>query len=275
VNKFGSEGKCAYCFQKFSADKVPKHLLSCSERTKVLSSSGKEQNTFLLEVRGKRFPEYWMFLEVNRDTCMLNDIDTCLRELWLECCGHLSSFTINNQRYESHPDEEYNFKDKSMQVRVNRILEEGMIFEYIYDFGSSTELLIRVVSVDHFNQLEEGERGNKLNHLDARASNLIQVTGKKVKEKGKSRQLHSSFAPSYPSHLVIIAARNDPIIFICNSCKKAVATNICTICLYEKSRKGASLCNNCVKYHKCGEDMFLPVVNSPRSGECGYTGEND
>ena len=69
---------------------------------------------------------------------MLKDIDTCLRGLWLECSGHLSSFTINNQRYESHPHEEYDFKDKSMQVRVNRIFEEGMIFEYIYDFGSST-----------------------------------------------------------------------------------------------------------------------------------------
>lgn len=274
MNKFESEGKCAYCFRKLSADKVSKHLQSCSIRTEALPFPGKRQNTFLLEVRGKRFPEYWMFLEVNRDTCMLKDIDTCLRGLWLECCGHLSSFTINNQRYESHPHEEYDFKDKSMQVRVNRIFEEGMIFEYIYDFGSSTELLIRVVSV--VNQLEEDEeRGNKLNRLDARASKLSQVTGKKVKEKGKSRQLHSSIPPSHPSHFVTIAARNDPIIFTCNSCKKAVATNICTICLYDISRKGASLCDRCVRYHKCGEDMFLPIVNSPRSGECGYAGEDD
>ena len=206
MNKFESEGKCAYCFRKLSADKVSKHLQSCSIRTEALPFPGKRQNTFLLEVRGKRFPEYWMFLEVNRDTCMLKDIDTCLRGLWLECCGHLSSFTINNQRYESHPHEEYDFKDKSMQVRVNRIFEEGMIFEYIYDFGSSTELSIRVVSV--VNQLEEEEeRGNKLNRLDARASKLSQVTGKKVKEKGKSRQLHSSFPPSHPSHLVTIAKK--------------------------------------------------------------------
>ena len=67
-------------------------------------------------------------------------------------------------------------------------------------------LLIRVVSV--VNQLEEDEeRGNKLNRLDARASKLSQITGKKVKEKGKSHQLHSSIPPSHPSHFVTIAKK--------------------------------------------------------------------
>lgn len=32
------------------------------------------------------------------------------------------------------------------------------------------------------------------------------------------------------------------------------------------------LCESCAKNHECDEDMFLPVLNSPRTGVCGYTG---
>ena len=64
----------------------------------------------------------------------------------------------------------------------------------------------------------------------------------------------------------------DPILFECHTCKKASATSICSICKSESSIKQASLCDNCLKLYECGEDMALPIVNSPRSGECGYTG---
>ncbi len=40
------------------------------------------------------------------------------------------------------------YSTKSMQISVNKILKEGMIFEYTYDFGSSTELIIKVVSAN-------------------------------------------------------------------------------------------------------------------------------
>lgn len=74
---------------------------------------------------------------------------------------------------------------------------------------------------------------------------------------------------------VRVVARNDPILYVCAACKKANATNICTVCLSEKDRKRTSFCDNCMKRHKCGEDMALPIVNSPRSGECGYTGNDE
>jgi hypothetical protein len=31
-------------------------------------------------------------------------------------------------------------------------------------------------------------------------------------------------------------------------------------------------CDKCGKKHKSHDEMFLPVVNSPRMGVCGYTG---
>jgi hypothetical protein len=30
----------------------------------------------------------------------------------------------------------------------------------------------------------------------------------------------------------------------------------------------------CVKDHECGEEMLLPMANSPRAGVCGYTGQD-
>ena len=63
-------------------------------------------------------------------------------------------------------------------------------------------------------------------------------------------------------------ARNLPITHQCSYCDKT-AEQICCECIYEDS---GFLCESCTKTHECGEDMQLPVVNSPRMGVCGYTG---
>jgi hypothetical protein len=237
-------GKCAYCSGSFSGTIMARHLESCKVRHAspssqsrdreyiLLRNNNKNNNTaqhhivYLLKVSSKYFPEYWLFMEAD-GMCKLEDIDSFLRDMWLECCGHLSCFTINSQRYEIQPDPW--FSSRSMRVKLNKILEPGMIFEYVYDFGSSTELIIKVIS----GRLGKIKKGRK------------------------------------PIRLV---ARNDPILFECHTCKEATATNICSICRSERSIKQASFCGNCLKLHECGEDMALPIVNSPRSGECGYTG---
>jgi hypothetical protein len=237
-----THGKCTYCSRYFSSSMMARHLDSCKVREDSFSPSrsflredDKKMQTvdndavLLLKVSSKYSPEYWLFIETY-GVCKLIDIDYFLRNIWLECCGHLSCFTINNEHYEIQPDPMFN--SRSMRVRLNKILQQGMIFEYVYDYGSSTALVIKVVS--------------------SRCGRI-----KKDKEE--------------PVQLI---ARNDPIIFKCHSCKRAKATNICTICLYEKNRQRASLCENYMKQHECKEEMFLPIVNSPRSGECGYTGES-
>ena len=66
-----------------------------------------------------------------------------------------------------------------------------------------------------------------------------------------------------------ILARNEPPPISCVSCQDT-ATQICTECAW--SGEGW-LCDKCAAEHECDEDMFLPVVNSPRVGECGYTGD--
>ncbi len=44
-------------------------------------------------------------------------------------------------------------------------------------------------------------------------------------------------------------------------------------CLYD-GRRGY-LCEACLADHECDEEMFMPLVNSPRTGVCGYVGNRN
>ncbi|MFH1930858.1 MAG: hypothetical protein ABIN18_04610 [Pseudomonadota bacterium] len=68
---------------------------------------------------------------------------------------------------------------------------------------------------------------------------------------------------------VAILSRNEAPEIPCDECGKAPAVQICTECQWEG---GGWLCQSCAENHECSEEMFLPVVNSPRTGVCGYTG---
>ena len=68
--------------------------------------------------------------------------------------------------------------------------------------------------------------------------------------------------------LVRVLARNDAPVLPCDVCGKE-ATHVCTRCIYDDQ---GWLCDACVAEHECGEEMLLPVVNSPRVGMCGYEG---
>ena len=68
---------------------------------------------------------------------------------------------------------------------------------------------------------------------------------------------------------VRVVARNEPIVWACDACGEP-ATAICTQCVYDD--RGFCCAKHATK-HSCGSDMLLPVVNSPRMGVCGYTGE--
>ncbi|MBM4135380.1 MAG: plasmid pRiA4b ORF-3 family protein [Nitrospira sp.] len=225
MTKQMSNGKCSFCNATFSKAAMTKHLKSCKQRKAAPETSlekRKLQKTKSLHfvVEGRDLPEYWMHLSVPANVT-LEALDGFLRDIWLECCGHLSAFTIEGTRYSISPMREYG--ERSMKVALGDVLGYGMKFYHEYDFGTTTELTLRVVS-----ELE-GE------------------------VKSKSIQL---------------LARNDPPLIACESCGK-IATQVCAECIW--SGKGW-LCDKCSHKHECGEDMLLPVVNSPRVGMCGYTG---
>ena len=73
-----------------------------------------------------------------------------------------------------------------------------------------------------------------------------------------------------PGEDIRFLARNLPPALTCHACGQA-ASRICTECLWD----GAGLLRDrCASDHRCGEEMQLPVVNCPRSGQCAFTGED-
>lgn len=67
---------------------------------------------------------------------------------------------------------------------------------------------------------------------------------------------------------VRVVARNEPPIWPCDTCGQP-ATLVCAQCVYDGQ---AFYCAEHGPSHDCGEEMLLPVVNSPRMGVCGYAG---
>ena len=221
-----SKGQCHLCGSTFSKSAMTKHLKSCKQKEENIETSSpgrslRKTKIFHLVVEARYSSDYWMHLEVPADAT-LEVLDSFLRQIWLECCGHMSAFTIEGITYSVAPMAE--FDDENMGARLDEVLSPGMKFHYEYDFGSTTYLALKVVSQEQ----------------------------KQIKNES-----------------IAVLARNEPPSYPCVSCGK-IATQVCTECVY--SDEGC-LCDECAAEHECGEEMLLPVVNSPRVGVCGYTGQ--
>ena len=90
-----SEGECNYCKKVFNNTDITKHILSC--KTKEENDLKEEENNKVLLIKAGDGP-FWIYFEVNSSS-KLKKIDDFLRNIWLECCGHLSMFKIRNTDY--------------------------------------------------------------------------------------------------------------------------------------------------------------------------------
>lgn len=142
-----SEGRCKYCGKEYTRGSMLRHLAACKERKARLAAEvgSKKYNYFELSVSGRPNNNYWLIIEIREDAT-LKDLDTFLRDIWLECCGHLSAFTIDDVRYNSIPsdDPEWGPPGKSMIYKLRPLLRKGMKIAYEYDLGSTTKLVIGV-----------------------------------------------------------------------------------------------------------------------------------
>lgn len=141
------KGICRYCGKEYAKGYIVRHLASCKERKlRLENETGKRTcGYFELLIFGKYDRDYWMVIEV-KETATLDDVDQFLRDIWLECCGHLSAFEINGVSYESCPETDsfWGREAESMNCKLKSVLQKGMSVEYEYDFGSTTELVIEV-----------------------------------------------------------------------------------------------------------------------------------
>ena len=93
-------------------------------------------------------PIFWMDVEMEADST-LEELDGFLRGEWLECCGHLSDFDIDGITYTVTSSYGMGLfidpNERTMDVELGEILGKGSRFQHTYDFGTSTELKLRVV----------------------------------------------------------------------------------------------------------------------------------
>ena len=146
--KLKSEGKCVYCNQMFAKAGITKHL------AKHLQDLEKEQKTTETAFHVKiQVDEMFLNLLVSGDAKLV-DLDYFLRAIWLECCGHMSSFKQKGKRYEiDYDDEDADFGEPKGELIAN-IFKEDMILQYEYDFGSTTALDIKVLKSYHVSMKE-------------------------------------------------------------------------------------------------------------------------
>ncbi|MDR2005896.1 MAG: hypothetical protein LBP78_01445 [Acidaminococcales bacterium] len=193
-----TKGNCFICGKTAGKTAIKNHILK--------DHNGGDEQCLLFKAEGLYDKEYWLYFTVPVNAA-LTAVDKFLRQIWCECCGHLSAFGRGGSEF----------------GKARKISELGVgdTLLYEYDFGSTTEIVLTVVGA---------------------------VSRPKRKEK------------------VQLFARNAPLEEVCEKCG-APATQVN---VWEQEL----LCDKCAAKVD-DEAALLPFVNSPRCGECGYTGEQD
>ncbi len=203
-----TKGNCYLCGRLIGKSGFKRHIQASHPYQEE-----NEQKCVLLKIEDAYSGQYWLYLDIST-SATLRSLDSFLRDIWLECCGHMSEF----------------YDARHMPVKMNAKMfqfPEGSTLYYEYDFGSTTELKISVA--------------------------------------GWGRR-------PWQDNAVRLLGRNEPFHYVCQHCGKE-ADCICIDCAWKK--ENPFLCEACIPKHNHGDDMLLPVVNSPRMGVCGYCGERD
>lgn len=247
MSRLSSEGQCLYCKEKFSKITINRHL---QKHLAEKSKENKRGKSFLLKVESNPkwgSSPYFLSLWIDGEALM-EDVDDFLRRIWLECCGHMSSFTDSKNKPKGGGWDFFETEDLLMKGKIKeyeKLMEEangeipksrkakaalskGMKIDYEYDFGSTTSLQLTVV--------EE--------------------------------------YPIKADERIVLLSRNEPLEILCDICHKEPAEVLCMVCSYDDE---SYFCKKCAKEHAktCsdfGDYASMPVVNSPRVGVCGYTG---
>ena len=137
-----SAGACVRCDATLGKSGMAAHLV---EHFTADPGAGDDRGRRHLLILVEAFEPYWLYLAAPA-AATLEQLDAVLRAVWLECCGHLSAFTIDRQRYAvapMPPDE--GFHERSMAASLGEALPERRRFVHEYDYGTTTTLALKVV----------------------------------------------------------------------------------------------------------------------------------
>ena len=133
-------GICGYCDGEFSVGGMTRHLSVCPSRKSAVAEAerrrGRNLSLYHLRAQDEWRKDFWLDLEI-AGTATLGSLDHYLRRIWLECCGHLSMFSRRG----------WNSRKYDPSTRISDVFKPGAQMTHIYDFGDSSETLIRNVAV--------------------------------------------------------------------------------------------------------------------------------
>lgn len=241
-----SAGKCFFCEREYSKSVISRHLNThLHEKIK----DNKPGKSFHIKVEtDARYGSspYFLSLWINGNTFM-EDIDSFLRKIWLECCSHMSAFSYPNRNAGHALTKALSLMEKGdpkafqqlisgfhgeidMNKKAKDIFHKGDSLKYEYDFGTTTHLQLTVV--EEF--------------------------------------------PVKADESIVLLSRNEPLRIMCDICHEKPAAQLCSLC-YHSGEEAAFFCDACAKKHakRCSdfEDYAaMAVVNSPRMGVCAYMG---
>lgn len=219
-------GVCGFCGRESTKGGLTRHLASCGARKDAIQAadagSGRAESLIHLRVQDDSRSEFWLDLEI-RGSAPLRELDRYLKAIWLNCCGHLSMFTKGGW---GEGDE------LPKSARIDRALRPGSELVHIYDFGESSETLIKSVSA------REGKpTGDRPIALMSR-----------------------NLPPEYDC-----AECDRPAVRACAGC--CMFGNI-AYGVFCDPHAEAHTCD----YMEFGDDEPTPLPNSPRVGMCAYDG---
>mgnify|MGYP001568323661 CR=1 FL=1 len=136
-----TNGICAYCNTEIpkNSRSILSHFSDCHGR-QAIEGTGSAEYVLLL-IQAKYSPHYWLVVKARSDVSM-KMIDKFLRDIWLECCGHFSEFSDKNATI-------------PMSRPLTQVLSRGLKIEYVYDYGSSTELTLSMIQT--IQDVDEGQ----------------------------------------------------------------------------------------------------------------------
>ncbi len=232
--KNGKNSSCKremlYLQKELGKGAMKTHVLKCNN-----GGEGKT-NYFMIKVEGFYNKDYWLYIQV-KDNATLSDLDSFLRDIWLECCNHLSAFNIGDTFYEDNIDYEDDIDyegyglfrrevNNMSESKLKDVLRVGLVFKYDYDFGSTTTLRLEVVE---------------------------KYSGIATKDK------------------ITLLARNNMQEYICEKCGEKAFY----IAMESEWSDYTPLCEKCMEDYEDEEAYVINITNSPRMGVCGYSGERD
>lgn len=122
---FSGKGECRVCGAKYTARGMAPHM------KKHMAEAFGDPNRFIIRIdQGPEGP-FWMYVQVSTEATF-GVLDKFLRAVWMECCGHLSEFTMGG-------------RPAGKRKRLSAVLSDGAEFVYQYDMGDTTAVRLTVL----------------------------------------------------------------------------------------------------------------------------------